>query len=1007
MKGEVWRILWKHSALRILLVVAAMLAAGIYLQRVAVEIQTRPIVTKVVPRLEAEAASTTELAFEDSETVTAGPDDAGPLSEAVSLMEQGKDLEGIALLQAAIEEDPTQAEDPRVPLALAQALIRVDENEEAMSALALAQEGTGYDARIKFNLALVSQRTGDVEGAVAAYREALELRPTYYEASFNLGTLLLKIGDVDQAVLILKDTVPLAGGDRKANALYNLGIALGRTGQYLEAEEAYQTAIKFAPSHLAARLNLALLYREHLGRGEDAEIFYNEVLALDGTAGSAYEGLAHLELDRGNPDLAEEYLRLSITHDPTYDSARRELAELLSVSGRVAEARRELEWIIENGSERAEATFQLGRIEYGQRDFAVAAEYYRLSFELSGDTHMESLNNLGLAYKAMGAIDDARSSFQGAIELDRTYANAHYNLGILELEEEQLSAAEESFLAAVEVSPDFAEAWYNLGVTSAQTGRNQAAIDAYEESLRLQPANVKARLNLAVQYRRDGKPDRALEQYRLVLALNPAYASAWFNLALLQKTEGNYEEAESAYQEAIRLEPDVVTYWQNLSALYGTLGRIDEAIALLIESLDVHPDSGVLRYNLALQYKKQDDPLRALEELQRTVAVNPSYVRGWLALADTQSDLNDHTQAIASYSHARELDPGDAYTTYQLGKEYLALDDFETAIPLFEDALLNIRDNAWIWYNLGKAQQGIGQDVEAQENFDSALAIDPTMGRFVYQRLDRVDDSIQVRRDMVAESPADMSLRIQLARLLAREGRADEALQVVTEANSLAPENATVWAALGRIQADGAEITKAGQSYGRAHVLDPTDGEIALEYGQFLLDIEKPDNAVPVLESAVATLPLPLEALRDLGDALYDTRDYPRAIEIYARAKALEPEHGRTVLDLGKAYYRNKQYDFALREFDIAQDLMSEYEWSYIWLGRALNRLERFDEAQRTFDAARVLDPGFIQSYISLGDLAANRGEPETALRHYRAALEIDPVHESTRRKVERIESAQ
>ena len=117
-------------------------------------------------------------------------------------------------------------------------------------------------------------------------------------------------------------------------------------------------------------------------------------------------------------------------------------------------------------------------------------------------------------------------------------------------------------------------------------------------------------------------------------------------------------------------------------------------------------------------------------------------------------------------------------------------------------------------------------------------------------------------------------------------------------------------------------------------------------------------------------------------------------------------DHGYTVLDLGKAYYRNRQYDQALNEFIRAQDLLQDYTWSYIWLGRAYKRLELFDEAEQTYYKAHELDPAFIQSYISLGDLASNRGQPDTALAFFRQALEIDPFHESTRRKVDRIEAA-
>jgi Tfp pilus assembly protein PilF len=49
-------------------------------------------------------------------------------------------------------------------------------------------------------------------------------------------------------------------------------------------------------------------------------------------------------------------------------------------------------------------------------------------------------------------------------------------------------------------------------------------------------------------------------------------------------------------------------------------------------------------------------------------------------------------------------------------------------------------------------------------------------------------------------------------------------------------------------------------------------------------------------------------------------------------------------------------------------------------------------------------DPGFIQSYISLGDLAARQNNPDAARKFYQRALEIDPFHQATRDKLERLQ---
>ena len=880
-RGEI-RFLWKYSALPILLVFGGMVGIGIYHQKMAIEIQKRPILTVISPETIG-AVIDEELVFEQADFVDFDGEGVGPLSKASLMMREGRDEEGIRILNAYIEDQPEKIEDPRVMLALAQAYIRIEEYQLAESSLSSVPEVTGYDARILFNKALILQRVGETDKALTEYRAALKLRPTYFEAAYNLGGLLLQGGRLDEAILVLTDAVPLAGGERRARALYNLGLALGRSERYLDAREAFESAIKFAPSHMPSRMALAGLYFRNLNKPDRAESLYEETLDLDASYGPAIAGLAEIEHERGNNDLAEEYLRTSISMNPSYDRARRDLAAILSETGRIDEARRELNWIMENGSDKVEAAYQLGRIEYNAGNFDAAITYYNNSFAFSDGKHAMSLNNLGLALKAAGKLDESRAAFHNAVGIDPDYANAFYNLGLLELEDDRLPEAESAFLKSVEIDPDFAAAWYNLGLVWSTSGRNPEAMDAYEESLRIQPSNVKARLNLAVIYRREGYPERALEQYHLVLALNPSYASAWFNMGVLQKSEGDNSAAENSYRNAIDLDPDNEIYWKNLSVLYGTEDRIGDAIQVLNEALDIHPESGSLRYLLALQFKKQGDDYRALEELERCVSVAPEYAKGWIALADIQSGMNQHADAIDSLQQAKYLDPDDADTVYQLGKEYLARDETSSAIDYFQEALVSIRDNAWIWYNLGKSYQAQEKNDLAEEAYQASLLIDPSMGRFIYQRLDRVEDSLQVRRDMVEQSPTDISLRIDLALQLRRVGRSEEAIGVLLEASDAEPNNAEVLKTLGSLYVETDDRESADRSYREAYESNSSAIDIAYEYARFLVNDSRPEQAVPILNNVLLHSPSHFDILRLLGDAQYELQDYPRRLKRIGR----------------------------------------------------------------------------------------------------------------------------
>ena len=168
-----------------------------------------------------------------------------------------------------------------------------------------------------------------------------------------------------------------------------------------------------------------------MDRMKDSEKLYGEVLRLDDRYAPAYFGLAMLKLKEERIDEAVQLLQETISINPAHEHARKELAMILLDRGDIEKARFQFEWIVENAVDSSAAHFYLGRIEFSKRNFRKAAEFYRRSYELSGNSHVESLNNLGLSLKAMGDIAAAKEVFVRALDNQPDYQNAHYNLGLL------------------------------------------------------------------------------------------------------------------------------------------------------------------------------------------------------------------------------------------------------------------------------------------------------------------------------------------------------------------------------------------------------------------------------------------------------------------------------------------------------------------------------------------------------------------------------------------------
>ena len=68
----------------------------------------------------------------------------------------------------------------------------------------------------------------------------------------------------------------------------------------------------------------------------------------------------------------------------------------------------------------------------------------------------ESHNNLGLAYSALGRVDEAIPEFEQAVKLSPDYAAARYNLGVAYLQTGRKQEAVEQQQALVKLNAELA-----------------------------------------------------------------------------------------------------------------------------------------------------------------------------------------------------------------------------------------------------------------------------------------------------------------------------------------------------------------------------------------------------------------------------------------------------------------------------------------------------------------------------------------------------------------------
>jgi tetratricopeptide (TPR) repeat protein len=189
---------------------------------------------------------------------------------------------------------------------------------------------------------------------------------------------------------------------------------------------------------------------------------------------------------------------------------------------------------------------------FGQGRFEEAAKLLKRARALSPkDPHV--LNGLGLCLKALGQTDAALQAYDSALRAEPGMAAAHFNRGaVLEDDLKAITGARSAYERAVELDRTYVEPLARLAWLDAQAGDAASARARAERTLALSPFNELARIALAsadLQQRDFTAAAERLSALRQDPALTPVSRSIMLGLTGdLRDAEGRPAEAFAAYE---------------------------------------------------------------------------------------------------------------------------------------------------------------------------------------------------------------------------------------------------------------------------------------------------------------------------------------------------------------------------------------------------------------------------------------------------------------------------
>jgi predicted O-linked N-acetylglucosamine transferase (SPINDLY family) len=296
-------------------------------------------------------------------------------------------------------------------------------------------------------------------------------------------------------------------------------------------------------------------------------------------------------------------------------------------AGRMEEAKRICQQILQVAPGHAEAAHLLGLVAYQEGNRPLAAEYLQRAIALDGrQPHYH--NNLGEVYRGLGKIPEAAACYRRALELKPGYAEAHSNLGNALAAQGDFDGAIACYRRSIELQPALAEAHYNLGNALALQGRLDEAAASFQRAAELGPGAAEVYNNLGAVWKVQGKLDEAAECFERALQWRPGAAEIYSNLGGVWLEKGMYGEAIACYQRALAATPTNQLRYESaivLPVVYQSSEQLEAARSRLVQEvqalardglrLDCTRDQVATPFYLAYQGKNDRDILGTIGRL--------------------------------------------------------------------------------------------------------------------------------------------------------------------------------------------------------------------------------------------------------------------------------------------------------------------------------------------------------------------------------------------------------
>ena len=588
---------------------------------------------------------------------------------------------------------------------------------EAFTRVVAAAPGNPIGLRL---LGMTQLRRGDARGALATLRP-LEARPNLDAGTLSLlGSAYARTGDYAKAQTFLERASALAPG-RQTQLDTQIAMTRAAQGDIGGAEAGLQQVLREDPNSLQALVSLSavkLRERDFRAAGLTAERIVKAHPQLP--IGYNLRGAAQLGLR--NTKAAEANFRTALQRKPDYADARRSLAQLLLVTNRVEEGRKELGVLIQQQPNDVRTMMLLAGVAASRNNLAERVDWLRR------------------------AAIAAPQAFEPRAALVQTYAAA-----------QQPNRALTEATALARTNGRDPRALQLLAAAQLQARQPAASVATLNRLVAQQPQSKAARVLLARAQTLSNSPAQARSTLEAALRLpGPGTEQVYVDLIALDLRARRFDDALATAARLRAATPRKLAAEKLIGDVNLAANRPAAALAVY-RRVRAQSDTTQTATLVATAQFRSGDRAGALATLEEQARRNPRDPLARAALADFHLQTRNWRAAVATYEAMRRA--GGAAAN--------------------DPGILN--NLAWAYNQIGD-RRAIALAAEAHKRAPRAAVIQDTYGLILVNTGTNPKQGLALLQQAVRATPRNPNMRFNLAQAYRANNQRAEAVREVTAA---------------------------------------------------------------------------------------------------------------------------------------------------------------------------------------------------------------------------------